>query len=82
MAGHEKHDGPYVLSREPTYLLLGNIQVLPERMPLDSPYFARPPAPAIRAREDDVFTPELFRSYEKRVAELPQGLFLHFLERR
>ena len=26
-AGHEKHDGQYILSRKPTYLLLGNIDV-------------------------------------------------------
>jgi hypothetical protein len=32
-AGHEKGDGRYVLSREPDYILLGNVAVLPE--PLD-----------------------------------------------
>ena len=29
-AGHEKHDGPYVLGRRPTILLLGNINVTPQ----------------------------------------------------
>lgn len=32
-AGHEKGDGAYVLSREPDYILLGNVAVLPE--PID-----------------------------------------------
>jgi len=29
-AGHEKHDGPYVLGRRSTFLLLGNINVTPQ----------------------------------------------------
>lgn len=81
-AGHEKHDGPYVLAQRPTYLLLGNVQVLDKPLATNHPYFCRPPAPAIRAREDDIFTPELYRNYQPRVAELPDGRYLHLLERR
>ena len=44
-AGHEKHDGQYILSRKPTYLLLGNIDVSdrprdPSEFPFN-PYFSR-----------------------------------------
>jgi arabinofuranosyltransferase len=81
-AGHEKHDGPYVLSRRPTYLLLGNVRVLPRRLPLDHPAFVRSPDPAIEAREGDVFGPALWRDYEPAVVELPGVGFLHFLKRR
>jgi arabinofuranosyltransferase len=31
-AGHEKGDGKYVLSREPEFILLGNVAVLPYRL--------------------------------------------------
>ena len=82
MAGHEKHDGPYILSREPTYLLLGNVQVLKMELDPSDPTFVRPSNPEIRVREDDVFIPELFERYAKRVVRLPNGGYFHFLERR
>jgi hypothetical protein len=81
-AGHEKHDGAYVLSRKPDYLLLGNIMVEPFRMPLGHPSFARPPVPGIRAREDDIFTDNLKLEYEPAIAEIAPGLFLHYFRRR
>jgi hypothetical protein len=81
-AGHEKHDGPYILSRNPTYLLLGNVQVYEGRLPYHSPLFVRPTIRAIREREDDMFVPDLFERYDKRVVTLPGGLYFHFLERR
>lgn len=81
-SGHEKHDGPYILSKSPTYLLLGNIQVIEQKLPTDSPYFVRPPAPAIRRRENDIFVPELGRDYVPEVAELGDGLYFHFLRRK
>jgi hypothetical protein len=81
-AGHEKHDGAYVLSRRPTYLLLGNVRVLPRRLPLDHPAFVRSPDPAIEAREGDVFGPELWRDYTPAVVELEGIGFLHHLKRR
>ena len=34
-AGHEKHDGQYILRRRPTYLLLGNVDVTEQ--PRDPP---------------------------------------------
>ena len=81
-AGHEKHDGPYILSRKPTYLLLGNVQVLDKPLATNSPYFVRPPNDAIRARESDIFTQELAENYTPRVAPLENGKFLHLLQRR
>jgi hypothetical protein len=81
-AGHEKHDGPYILSREPTYLLLGNILVTQQRIRLNHPQFCRPPFPAIRRREDDIFVPGSLAAYERRVVELPGPLYFHFLQRK
>jgi hypothetical protein len=81
-AGHEKTDGRYVLSREPAVLLLGNVDVRARPLPLDDPSFARPDNPAIRAREDDIFTPALLARYEPRIARLPSGGHLHYFARR
>jgi hypothetical protein len=37
--GHEKHDGQYILSQKPTYLLLGNIDVTNKpRNPQNRPF--------------------------------------------
>lgn len=80
--GHEKHDGPYILSRKPTYLLLGNIQVLDAPMDLEDPKFVKPAVPAIRQREDDIFIPQLLQEYEPRRVQLQGGLHFHFLQRR
>lgn len=81
-AGHEKHDGPYILSRKPTYLLLGNVQVLETPLPTNSPFFVQPPNDGIRARESDIFTAELAENYAPRVARLENGKYLHLLQRR
>ncbi|MEZ5965072.1 MAG: hypothetical protein R3F56_14655 [Planctomycetota bacterium] len=81
-AGHEKHDGKYVLSRQPTYLLLGNVRVLDRALPLGHPEFVRIRHPAVEAREGDVYVRELEEHYEPRVVSLGGGLFLHFLQRR
>jgi hypothetical protein len=80
--GHEKHDGPYILSRKPTYLLLGNIAVRKRRMSVTHERFCRPAIPGIRVREDDIFVPELLEEYEPQVVDLPGGLYFHFLQRR
>lgn len=80
--GHEKHDGPYILSRKPTYLLLGNVQVLDEPLPTNSPFFVQPPNDNIKQREQDIFTPELLAKYSPRVARLDNGKYLHLLQRR
>ena len=52
------------------------------RLDPSDPTFVKPPNPEIRAREDDIFMPELFELYAKRVVELRNGGYLHFLERR
>ena len=80
--GHEKRDGKYVLSRQPTFLLLGNVRVLDRALSIDDPEFVRIAHPAIEAREGDVYSQELVRNYQPRVANLGGGLFLHFLQRR
>lgn len=79
-AGHEKRDGKYILSKRPTYLLLGNIQTLDYKLDLKDPQFVKPEIPAIRAREDDIFTSELWESYEKKVADIGEGYYLHYLQ--
>jgi hypothetical protein len=79
--GHQKHDGPYVLSRRPDILLLGNVQVLDAALAPGDPTFGRPDIAAIRAREDDIFTSELAAHYEPRVATLPSGGKLHYFHR-
>lgn len=81
-AGHEKHDGPYILSKKPQFLLLGNIQVLDFPLPPDHPNFVRPPNAAIQAREADMFTREMVEAYRPRVVKLPNDRYLHFMERR
>lgn len=80
--GHQKHDGPYILSRKPTYLLLGNVQVLDEPLPTNSPFFCQPPNDNIKQREQDIFTPELLAEYSPRVARLDNGRYLHLFQRR
>ena len=81
-AGHEKRDGAYVLSREPTFLLLGNVQVLDRALPFDDPTFARPGDPVTEAREGDVWGDPRIGDYRRAHAALPGGLCLHYLRRR
>ena len=80
--GHEKHDGPYILSRKPTYLLLGNVQVLDAPLATNSPFFVQPPNDNIKQREQDIFTPDLLAEYSPRVARLDNGRYLHLFQRR
>ena len=43
-AGHEKHDGQYILGRRPTYLLLGNVDVTEQpRDPRKRPFIPAVP---------------------------------------
>lgn len=79
-AGHEKHDGQYILSQKPTYLLLGNIQALDYKLDFKDPQFVKPENPAIRAREDDIFTGDLLKYYEKKVADIGGGYYFHYLK--
>jgi arabinofuranosyltransferase len=81
-AGHEKHDGPYVLSRRPEILLLGNVYV-DTRPTVPAGEFPPYAAPAILARERDVVThPSFARDYELRSLAVAPGLWLHYFARR
>jgi hypothetical protein len=83
VAGHEKHDGQYILGRRPTYLLLGNIDVT--SAPRDAarrpfiPYENR----LIWAREADMYTTDvIFRRYRPRSVEIGPNEYLNFYEVR
>lgn len=81
-AGHEKHDGPYVLSRRPEILLLGNVFVDAQPV-LPSGDFPPHHVPAILAREQDVVAQPAFeRDYEPRHLPVAPGLWLHYFARR
>jgi len=81
-AGHERRDGPYVLGRRPTYLLLGNVAVYDAPIPLDHPDFLRQSHPVVRAREGDLPRAEVERLYQRAVADLGDGRWLHYLRLR
>ena len=80
-AGHEKHDGQYVLRRRPTYLLLGNVDVTEQpRDPGKRPFIPYD-NPHIWARERDMFATELiFERYQPRSVQLAPGQYLNFYE--
>ena len=82
-AGHEKHDGPYIVSRRPTYILLGNIRVLDEpRPPSDSAFFWNNAAIPEREREKDILESPDLQLYEPAVTPLANGKYLHYLKRK
>lgn len=80
-ADHEEHDGQYILSRKPTYLLLGNIDVIvkprdPQKRPF-VPYINR----NIWEREKDFYSTELlFKMYTGRSVKIAPGKYLNFYE--
>ena len=80
-AGHEKHDGQYILRRRPTYLLLGNVDVTEQpRDPRKRPFIPYD-NPHIWAREQDLFASELiFERYQPRSVQLAPGQYLNFYE--
>ena len=81
-AGHEKHDGRYVLSRRPDAILLGNILVADAaHVPLHLfPTFTNP---YTAAREGDVpEQPEFRRDYVQAALRLADHATLHFFVRR
>ena len=81
-AGHEKHDGAYVLSRRPEILLLGNVFV-DDHEALPPGVFPPYAAPAILARESDVVThPAFAAEYEMRHLPVGEGRWLHYFARR
>lgn len=75
-AGHEKHDGAYVLSRRPDLILLGNVYVSesPVLLPGELPLFG---VPAIWAREADVLRNPAFVLYQPISLPVEHGSFLH-----
>jgi arabinofuranosyltransferase len=81
--GHEKHDGQYILSQKPTYLLLGNIDVTnkprnPQSRPF-IPYFNK----YMWEREKDMFETDLiFKMYAPRSVEIAPDQYLNFYELR
>lgn len=80
-AGHEKHDGPYVVSRRPTYLLLGNIDVTPAPRDLTAEPFIPYRNRAILLREADVLTvPDFRESYRPRSIRLGDEEWLNLYE--
>jgi arabinofuranosyltransferase len=81
-AGHEKHDGAYVLSRRPDAILLGNIYVTPkEPVPFEKfPTFTRP---GIAAREGDIpEQPAFARDYVQAMLPISEEAALQFFLRR
>ncbi len=80
--GHNKHDGQYILSLKPTYLLLGNVDVTEQpRDPSGRPFI--PYAnPLILKRERDMYdTDRIFREYRPQSVPLAPGQYLNFYER-
>ena len=83
-AGHEKRDGQYILSRKPTYLLLGNIDVT--KLPRDPK--AKTFIPVYRnrafwARESDVFDGErLKKNYAPKSFMIGPEAYLNCYELR
>jgi arabinofuranosyltransferase len=80
-AGHEKHDGQYILSQKPMYLLLGNIDVTkkprnPQNRPF-IPYFNK----YIWEREKDMFETNLiFEMYTPKSVRIAPDQYLNFYE--
>ncbi|MFT5049555.1 MAG: arabinofuranosyltransferase [Chlamydiales bacterium] len=81
-AGHEKRDGPYILSLRPTFLLIGNVQVDTNPALLSYRQLARISLSIFASREGDLFIPALERLYEPAVATLPEGRYMHYLRLR
>jgi len=82
-AGHEKHDGPYILGLRPTYLLLGNIDMTDQPRDVRDmpfiPYFS----PAIWNREKDMYESNVIQTlYRPRSVEIAPGQFFNFYELR
>jgi arabinofuranosyltransferase len=81
-AGHEKHDGAYVLSRRPEILLLGNVYV-DSQPSLPPGVFAPYGAEAILARERDIIAQPAFAAeYEMRHLAVGPDRWLHYFARR
>lgn len=80
-AGHEKHDGAYVLSRRPGLLLLANVFVNREPVSNINRMYAAM-SPAVLTREWDIVNTEEFRiNYRYRSYALGEGFYLHAFAR-
>lgn len=80
-AGHEKFDGQYILSRSPTYLLLGNIDVTDEPRDPDQRPFIPYSNPFIWDREKDIYVTDLiYKRFKPRSVKLNSGRYLNFFE--
>jgi hypothetical protein len=73
-AGHEKHDGAYILSRRPDYLFLGNVDVTDQpRVGFIPPF----------SRELDIYQNPIFqREYEMISLPLARGKYVNCFKRR
>ncbi len=73
-AGHEKHDGTYIIGHRPDYLLLGNVDVTDQpRRSLIPPF----------AREVDILTQPVFqRDYEQVALPLAGGKYVNCFKRK
>ncbi len=81
--GHERRDGAYVLSRRPTYLLLGNVDVTPAPRAPDATPFIPIASRAIWERESDILrSPELRRLYEPASGRLADGTYVNYYRLR
>jgi arabinofuranosyltransferase len=76
-AGHEKGDAAYVLSREPTILVLGTH--FDHRGPVPWQYFRRKRASQVD--QDILSDPEFYRMYRRRDAPVDGGYFTYFVRR-
>lgn len=82
-AGHEKHDGAYVLNLRPTYLLLGNIDVTSQPRDRSARPFIPVRSAAVLARERDILDSPLLESlYEPASALVAPGAFLNYYRLR
>lgn len=83
MAGHEKHDGQYILGRRPTYILLGNVSVTPEPRDPNSKPFIEYGNRDVFAREEDFYEGDaLSRMYRPRSFKIGPGEYLNCYEIR
>ena len=76
-AGHEKHDGQYILSLRPTYILAGNITITPKpRDPATRPFFTYT-NPGVWEREGDLYETDLIaRLYEPKCFQIAPAMYL------
>lgn len=82
-AGHEKSDGPYILGRRPTYLLLGNIDVTDQpRDPTKRPFIPYRSMPVWQRERDIYSTGEIYSLYKPRSVRIAPGQYLNFYELR